>query len=85
MTTHNGSRRPLPHLAYLEALAECEENSPRWHSLTAGYAVMRLFDLWMEHDCRAIPRSALELRRVRKRLELISSGDPIRRTLTHLI
>jgi tetratricopeptide (TPR) repeat protein len=80
-----GPRRPLPHLAYLEALAECEESTPRWHSLTAGYAVMRLFDLWVEHGCRAIPRSDLELRRVRKRLELISSGDPVRRCLTQLV
>jgi tetratricopeptide (TPR) repeat protein len=80
-----GPQRPLPHLAYLEALAECEESTPRWHSLTAGYAVMRLFDLWVEHGCRAIPRSDLELRRVRKRLELISSGDPVRRCLTQLV
>jgi tetratricopeptide (TPR) repeat protein len=83
--THNGSRRPLPHLAYLEALAECEDGTRRWDALTAGYAVLQLFDLWVEHGCGSIPPSELELRRVRKRLARVESGDPIRRCLTHLV
>ena len=85
MTTHNGSRRPLPHLAFLEALAECEDGTRRWDALTAGYAVLQLFDLWVEHDCGVIPPSELELRRVRKRLARVEWGDPIRRCLTHLV
>ena len=85
MTTHTGSRRPLPHLAYLEALAECEDGTRRWDALTAGYAVLQLFDLWVEHDCGVIPPSELELRRVRKRLARVEAGDPIRRCLTHLV
>jgi len=85
VTLHSGSRRPLPHLAYLEALAECEEGTPRWHALTAGYAALQLFDLWVEHDCGVIPPSELELRRVRKRLARVEVGDPIRRCLTHLV
>jgi tetratricopeptide (TPR) repeat protein len=80
-----GSRRPLPHLAFLEALADCEEDTPRWQALTAGYAALQLFDLWVEHDLGAIAPSDLELRRVRKRLELVPSGDPIRRCLAHLV
>src|SRR6187401_2447318 len=68
VTLHSGSRRPLPHLAYLEALAECEEGTPRWHALTAGYAALQLFDLWVEHECGTTPPSDLELRRVHKRL-----------------
>ena len=84
MTTHNGSRRPLPHLAYLEGLAECEDGTRRWDALTAGYAVLQLFDLWVEHG-GVIPPSELELRRVRKRLARVESGDPIRRCLTHLV
>jgi tetratricopeptide (TPR) repeat protein len=85
VTIPAGSRRPLPHLAYLECLAECEESTPRWHAMTAGYAVLRLFDLWVEHDCRTLPHGDLELRRVRKRLELVAPGDPVRRCLTHLV
>src|SRR5215203_1463420 len=85
VTTNSGSRRPLPHLAYLEALAECEDGTRRWDALTAGYAVLQLFDLWVEHDCGAIPPSELELRRVRKRLARVEAGDPIRRCLTHLV
>jgi tetratricopeptide (TPR) repeat protein len=85
VTLELGSRRPLPHLAYLEALADCEEDTPRWQALTAGYAALQLFDLWVEHDLGAIAPSDLELRRVRKRLELVPSGDPIRRCLSHLV
>src|SRR5215207_7986446 len=76
VTTNSGSRRPLPHLAYLEALAECEDGTRRWDALTAGYAVLQLFDLWVEHDCGVIPPSELELRRVRKRLARVEAGDP---------
>jgi tetratricopeptide (TPR) repeat protein len=85
VTLHPGSRRPLPHLAYLEALADSEEDSPRWHALTAGYAVLQLFDLWAEHDLGASAPSDLELRRVRKRVEVVPTGDPIRRCLTQLV
>ena len=85
VTLHPGSRRPLPHLAYLEALADCEESTPRWHALTAGYAALQLFDLWVEHERGAIPPSDLELRRVHRRLALVAPGDPVRRCLTHLL
>jgi tetratricopeptide (TPR) repeat protein len=85
VTHQPGSRRPLPHLAYLEALAESEEDTPRWYALTAGYAALQLFDLWVEHDRGAVPTSVLELRRVRRRLEMVAGGDPIRRCLTHLV
>ena len=86
MTLHPGSRRPLPHLAYLEALAGSEEDTPQWHALTAGYATLQLFDLWVEQQDRGVVApSILELRRVHKRLELVEAGDPIRRCLTHLV
>jgi tetratricopeptide (TPR) repeat protein len=85
VTLHSGSRRKLPHLAYLEALADCEEGTPRWHALTAGYAALQLFDLWVEHERGTVPPSDLELRRVHRRLALVSPGDPVRRCLTHLV
>ncbi|HEU4720729.1 MAG TPA: tetratricopeptide repeat protein [Gemmatimonadaceae bacterium] len=85
MTLDPGSRRPLPHLAYLEALGACEENAPRWHAVTGGYAALQLFDLWVEHGCGAVAPSVLEVRRVRKRIERIAPGDPIGRCLTHLV
>lgn len=85
MTLHSGSRRPLPHLAYLEALAECEEDTPRWHALTAGYAALQLFDLWVEQERGVVPPSGFELRRVHKRLLLVDAGDPIRRCLSNLV
>jgi tetratricopeptide (TPR) repeat protein len=85
VTVHSGSRRPLPHFAYLEALASSEEDSPRWHALTAGYAVLQLFDAWADVDGGVLPPTSLELRRVRKRLDAVEAGDPVRRCLTQLV
>jgi len=85
VTVHSGSRRPLPHLAYLEALASTEEDSPRWHALTAGYAVLQLFDAWADVGGGVLPPTGLELRRVRKRLAAVAAGDPIGRCLTQLV
>lgn len=85
MTLISGSRRQLPHLAYLEALADTEDDTPRWHSLTAGYAALQLFDLWVHHDCGSVPPSDLELRRVRRRLEVVPASDPVRRCLSQLV
>ena len=85
MTSRPGSPPPLPHLAYLEALAESTEGSARWHSVTAGYAVLQLFEGWASIDGRGLPPSVLEIRRVRKRLALVSHADPIRRCLTQLV
>jgi tetratricopeptide (TPR) repeat protein len=85
VTPHSGSRRLLPHFAYLEALANTEEDSLRWHAVTAGYAVLQLFDAWAEGDCGTVPVTILELRRVRKRVAAIAEGDPIRRCLDQLV
>jgi tetratricopeptide (TPR) repeat protein len=85
VTFRPGAPPPLPHLAYLEALAQCTEEDARWHSVTAGYAVMQLFDGWAGHDGSGLPPSVMELRRVRKRLAAVPEKDPIRRCLTQLI
>ena len=85
MTLHPGSRPPLPHLAYFEALANTEENTPRWHALTAGYATLQLFEVWAGADCGALALNDLEIRRVRKWLEAVAERDPIRRCLTQLV
>lgn len=84
MTYHPGPPQ-LPHLAYLEALAQCTEEGQRWHSVTAGYAVLQLFEGWAGVDGSGVPPSVLEVRRVRSRLAAVSASDPIRRCLTHLV
>jgi tetratricopeptide (TPR) repeat protein len=85
VTFRPGAPPPLPHLAYLEALAQCTEEGARWHSVTAGYAVLQLFEGWAGHDGSGVPPSVLELRRVRKRLAAVAEFDPIRRCLTQLV
>ena len=84
MTAQPGSPL-LPHLAFLEVLAQCEEDSARWHSVTAGYAVLQLFEGWAGEIGAALPPSALELKRVRKRLAAVPESDPIRRCLSQLV
>ena len=84
MTTSPGSRRVLPHLAYIEALADTDEDTPRWQALTAGYAALQMFDAWTGRQ-NAPTFSLMDLRRVRRRLSLVSEGDPIRRCLTQLV
>jgi hypothetical protein len=74
----------LPHLAYIEALAETDEDTPRWQALTAGYAALQTFDAWTGRP-NALTFSLMDLRRVRRRLALVSEGDPIRRCLTQLV
>jgi tetratricopeptide (TPR) repeat protein len=85
VTLQPGSRRPLPHLAYIEGLANSEEDTPRWHALTAGYATLQLFEVWAGCDCGAITLNDLEIRRVRRRIEAVAERDPIRRCLTRLV
>jgi tetratricopeptide (TPR) repeat protein len=84
VTTFPGSRRLLPHLAYIEALAETDEDTPRWQVLTAGYAALQTFDAWTGRP-NSLTFSLMDLRRVRRRLALVSEGDPIRRCLTQLV
>jgi tetratricopeptide (TPR) repeat protein len=85
VTLHPGSRPPLPHLAYFEALANTEEDTPRWHALTAGYATLQLFEVWAGADCGTLALNDIEIRRVRKRLQVVPEHDPIRRCLTQLV
>lgn len=85
MTSRSGGPPPLPHLAFLEALALCTDEGTRWHSVTAGYAVLQLFEGWAGVDGSGLPPSMLEIRRVRKRLAAISESDPVRRCLTQLV
>ncbi|MEO8562648.1 MAG: hypothetical protein ABI601_11265 [bacterium] len=85
MTFQPGSPPPLPHLAYLETLAQCTDDSARWHSVTAGYAVLQLCEGWVGFDGAGVPPSTMEVRRVRKRLAAVPESDPIRRCLSHLV
>lgn len=85
MTLDPGSRPRLPHLAYFEALANTEEDSPRWHALTAGYATLQLFEVWAGSDCGTLVLNDFEIRRVRRRLQAVAEHDPIRRCLTQLV
>ena len=84
MTARPGSLE-LPHRAYIEALANAPEGSAAWHAIVAGYAALQLFENWMEGGLGASPPSMLEVRRVRRYIEVVPEQQAERRCLTLLV
>ena len=84
MTARPGSL-DLPHRAYIEALADAPEGSPAWHAIVAGYAVLQLFESWMDGGVGTAAPSMLDVRRVRRYVETVPETHPSRRCLTHLV
>jgi tetratricopeptide (TPR) repeat protein len=75
----------LPHRAYIEALADAPEGSAAWHAIVAGYAALQLFESWMEGGIGTAVPSMLEVRRVRRYVDVVPVTHPGRRCLTHLV
>jgi len=75
----------LPHRAYIEALADAPEGSAGWHAIVAGYAALQLFESWMEGGLGATAPSMLDLRRVRRYVEIVPERHSDRRCLAHLV
>ena len=84
MTARPGSL-DLPHRAYIEALADAPEGSPAWHAIVAGYASLQLFESWMDGGIGVAPPSMLDVRRVRRYVEVVPETHPGRRCLTQLV
>jgi tetratricopeptide (TPR) repeat protein len=75
----------LPHRAYIEALADVPEGSPAWHAIVAGYAVLQLFESWMDGGIGATAPSMLDVRRARRYVEAVPERHPARRCLAQLV
>lgn len=85
MSVRSNPPAGLAHAAYLEALANAEEGTEEWHLLAAGHATLWLFEAWGGCDGGAMAPAALEIRRVRKRVEAVGSHHPVRRCLSQLV
>ena len=75
----------LPHRAYIEALADAPEGSASWHAIVAGYAVLQLFETWMDGGLGATAPSMLDVRHVRRYVDAIPELHPGRRCLAQLV
>ncbi len=84
MTARPGSLA-LPHRAYIEALADAPEGSAAWHAIVAGYAALQLFESWMDGGIGTAGPNMLDVRRVRRYLDMVPQPHPSRRCLAHLV
>ena len=75
----------LPHRAYIEALADAPEGSAAWHAIVAGYAALQLFESWMDAGLGTAVPNMLDVRRVRRYVELVPETHPGRRCLAQLV
>lgn len=76
----------LPHFVFFEALAEVEsEDTPEWRTISAGLLTLRFFDAWVLDGPYTVRSDSWGLRLLRKRIEEISAGDPIRALLGSIL
>jgi len=75
----------LPHRAYIEALADAPEGSPAWHAIVAGYAVLQLFECWLEGGLGTTPPSMFERQRIWRYIDAVPETRLERRCLIQLV
>ncbi len=76
----------LPHYAFFEALAQCEnETCAEWRTMSAGLVTLRLFDDWVMDGASAVSSDSWTLRCVRESISAIDAGSSLRALLTSLV
>ena len=80
------SQVKLPHYAFFEALARCEnEACAEWRTTSAGLLTLRLFDDWVMEGGSAVSLDSWGLRCVRESISAIDVGSSVRALLTSLV
>jgi len=80
------SQVKLPHYAFFEALARCEnESCAEWRTTSAGLLTLRLFDDWVMEGGSAVSLDSWGLRCVRESIAAIDAGSSVRALLTSLV
>jgi len=80
------SQVKLPHYAFFEALARCDnETCAEWRTTSAGLLTLRLFDDWVMEGGSAVSLDSWGLRCVRESISAIDSGSSVRALLTSLV
>jgi tetratricopeptide (TPR) repeat protein len=77
----------LPHFVFFETLAQEEsEDTPEWRAISAGLLTLRSFDAWAtDSDARATHGDSWGVRLVRRRVEEIPAGTPVRALLLSIL
>ncbi len=77
----------LPHFVFFETLAQEEsEDTPEWRAISAGLLTLRCFDAWAtDSDARATHGDSWGVRLVRRRVEEIPAGTPVRALLLSIL
>jgi tetratricopeptide (TPR) repeat protein len=77
----------LPHYVFFEALAQEEsESTPEWRTISAGLLTLRCIDAWaLDDETRSGHGDSWGVRLVRKRVEEIPAGTPVRALLISIL
>ncbi|HEY9426815.1 MAG TPA: hypothetical protein VIR34_06650, partial [Gemmatimonadaceae bacterium] len=77
----------LPHYVFFETLAQEEsESTPEWRAVSAGLLTLRCFDAWaLDDDTRGRHGDSWGVRLVRRRVEEIPAGTPVRALLISIL
>jgi tetratricopeptide (TPR) repeat protein len=77
----------LPHYVFFETLAQEEsESTPEWRAVSAGLLTLRCFDAWaLDNDTRGRYADSWGVRLVRRRVEEIPAGTPVRALLIGIL
>lgn len=74
----------LRHLPFFEQVALQEEDTPEWHTASAGLVVLRLVDAWLENATMTADDD-WGIRSVRNAVEAMDEGTPIRAILGRVV
>ena len=78
-------QRTMRYLAFFEALADIEDESPQWHSLSAGLVTLRLVDAWMARGGREPGGDHWGCQAVRQQIEQVPVTDAARAILEGIV
>lgn len=65
----------MRHQAFVNALAECDEDGPQWHALCAGFLVLRHFDEWLTEESLSASEDLLAVGRVREQINAVPESE----------
>src|SRR2546423_147111 len=75
----------IRHQVYFDTLGSLKEDTPSWRAAFAGLSVLRLVDAYTDNSASVDPANWAQLHSVRRALEDVSAGDPIRGVLNSVL
>jgi tetratricopeptide (TPR) repeat protein len=79
------SRQRLQHLPFFEVLADTEEGSDQWRSVSAGLVTLRLVDDWIRFGMDIVAPSQRGVQAVREMITAVSTRTTVRTILTSIV